>query len=141
MLCRWRVACTRVGWWQQRSPNWERIPRCRPAGLLPTTISIALLHVAFNVAFYALAFSAGGLSDALVLNFVLLAMADLPGAAVAGASVDVVGAKARRSCRPAARKHCYRPTDSCPERALPEVWAHCTPKAHGSFSHRNTPDV
>lgn len=72
---------------------WADLFSAAPGGLLGTTLTLAMLQVAFNVAYYALAFSAGGLSDALLLNFVLLAIADLPGSTVAGRSCDEIGAR------------------------------------------------
>lgn len=62
-------------------------------GLLKTTLTFGLLHLAFNVGFYALAFSAGSMSDAVLLNFILLAVADLPGAKLASKSCDEIGAQ------------------------------------------------
>ena len=63
-------------------------------GLRATTLSLACLQLAFNVAFYALLYSSASLSDALVLNFVLLSAADVPGAVVGGWAADALGAKA-----------------------------------------------
>ena len=46
------------------------------------------------MAYYALAFSAGALSDHLLLNFVLLGCCDLPGAAIASRALEGDGARA-----------------------------------------------
>ena len=63
-----------------------------PSGLLRTSITLALFHLAFNLAFYQLIFSLNTI-EASTLSFVLLALADLPGSALSAASCDAVGAR------------------------------------------------
>ncbi|KAJ1457622.1 major facilitator superfamily domain-containing protein [Pelagophyceae sp. CCMP2097] len=62
--------------------------------LLATTAALGLLQLAFNLAYYSLAFAAPALgAGSTSLNVVLLAAADLPGAAAAGLSIDRFGAR------------------------------------------------
>ena len=57
------------------------------------TLTLGAMEVAYNMAFYVIVFSAGALSDQLLLNLVLLAAVDLPGSALAGSLIDRIGAK------------------------------------------------
>ena len=61
--------------------------------ILPLTLTFGIMEVAYNMAFYIIVFSAGRLSDQLLLNLVLLAAADLPGSTSAGILCDRVGSK------------------------------------------------
>jgi len=63
-----------------------------PSGLLRTSATLALFHLAFNLAFYQLIFSLNTI-EASTFSFVLLALADLPGSALSAASCDAVGAR------------------------------------------------
>ena len=66
-------------------------------GYLPLTLTFGCMEVAYNMAFYVIVFSAGAISDNLLLNLVLLAAADLPGSTAAGFFSDSIGAK-RTAC-------------------------------------------
>lgn len=60
---------------------------------LPLTLAFGVMEIAYNMAFYIIIFSAGQLSDQLLLNLVLLSAADLPGSTLAGSLSDTLGAK------------------------------------------------
>ena len=61
--------------------------------VLHLTAVLALLQFAWNLDYYTLTFSAGDLSDALLLNLCLLAAVDLPGSAASSRSCDGMGAQ------------------------------------------------
>ena len=76
---------------QQPGAQWSDL--FDPAGLLGITLTLGAIQFAWNGAYYMLNFSAGALTDALLVNFVLLGMVELPGAAVAGAATEALGAR------------------------------------------------
>ena len=64
-----------------------------PDGLLWTSLALGGMEIAYNLGYYALIFSSGKISDAVLVNIILLAAADIPGAVLSGRSIDNVGAK------------------------------------------------
>lgn len=57
------------------------------------TLTFGCMEVAYNMAFYVIVFSAGAISDQVLLNLVLLAAADLPGSTASGLLSDAIGPK------------------------------------------------
>ena len=62
-------------------------------GTLWLTLTFGAMEISYNLAFYVIIFSAGAISNQLLLNLVLLAAADLPGSTLSGLACDRVGAK------------------------------------------------
>lgn len=81
------MACTAL---EEADVEWTALFR---GSNLPLTLTFGAMEVAYNMAFYVIVFSAGALSDQLLLNLVLLAAADLPGSTLAGTLVDRTSAK------------------------------------------------